>query len=95
MQNQIDELSYTRLFQDEAELIFKVIAERSERPSTIITMNLPFSRWTEILWNSTSVAVLVARFTYRSTVLDMNGRSYQLAGGRKRQAEAIRLAHSS
>lgn len=39
----IDELSYVRFNQEESELIFKVISERSERASTITTTNLVFS----------------------------------------------------
>ena len=44
----IDELSYARFNQEESELLFKVISERSERASTIITTNLVFSKWTEM-----------------------------------------------
>ena len=39
----IDELSYVRFNQEESELIFKVLSERSERASTITTTNLVFS----------------------------------------------------
>lgn len=38
----IDELSYARFNQEESEMLFKVIAERSERASTVITTNLEF-----------------------------------------------------
>lgn len=41
----LDELSYARFDQEESELLFKVISERSERSSTVITTNLEFSRW--------------------------------------------------
>jgi len=56
----------------------KVISDRSERASTIVTTNLPFSRWTELFENSTMVSALVDRLTYRSHVLDMSGPSYRL-----------------
>lgn len=39
----LDELSYASLTREESELLFKVIAERSERASTVITTNLEFS----------------------------------------------------
>lgn len=61
--------------QEESELLFKVIAERT---STVITTNLEFSRWTEMFSNDTLVAALVDRLTYHSSILNMNGTSYRL-----------------
>ena len=74
----LDELSYMSFNKYESELLFKVISERSERSSTIVTTNLPFSRWTELFENSTMVSALVDRLTFRSHVLDMSGPSYRL-----------------
>ena len=71
----LDELSYNKY---ESELLFKVISDRSERSSTIVTTNLPFSRWTELFENGTMVSALVDRLTFRSHVLDMSGPSYRL-----------------
>ena len=79
----LDELSYARFSQEESELIFKVIAERSERTSTVITTNLEFSKWTEMFTNTTLVAALVDRLTYRSHILNMNGKSYRLQSQKK------------
>ena len=45
---------------------------------TIVTTNLPFSKWTELFVNTTMVAALIDRLTFRSHVLDMNGDSYRL-----------------
>lgn len=58
--------------------LFKVIADRSERGSTIVTTNLAFSEWTNLFENTAMVAALVDRLTFRSYVLDMNGESYRL-----------------
>lgn len=74
----LDELSYLSFNKYESELLFKVISERSERSSTIVTTNLPFSKWTELFENSTLVSALVDRLTFRSHVLDMSGPSYRL-----------------
>ena len=68
----------------ESELLFKVISERSERSSSIVTTNLSFSKWTELFENATMVSALVDRLTYKSHVLDMSGPSYRL---RTSQAE--------
>lgn len=74
----LDELSYISFNKYESELLFKVLSERSERKSTIVTTNLPFSRWTELFENTTMVSALVDRLTFKSHVLDMNGPSYRL-----------------
>ena len=73
----LDELSYISFNKYESELLFKVISERSERSSTIVTTNLPFSQGTELFENSTMISALVDRLTYRSFVLDMTGPSYR------------------
>lgn len=74
----LDELSYLSFNKYESDLLFKVLSDRSERSSTIITTNLPFSQWTQLFENTTMVSALVDRLTYRSHVLDMNGPSYRL-----------------
>lgn len=74
----LDELSYLSFNRHQSELLFKVISDRSEKGSTIVTTNLPFSQWTELFENTTMVAALIDRLTFRSHVLDMNGDSYRL-----------------
>ena len=74
----LDELSYLNFNRHQSELLFEVISDRSEKSSTIVTTNLPFSRWTELFENTTMVAALIDRLTFRSHVLDMNGDSYLL-----------------
>ena len=74
----LDELSYLIFNRYQSELLFKVISDRSEKGSTIVTTNLPFSKWTDLFENTTMVAALIDRLTFRSHVLDMNGESYRL-----------------
>ncbi len=74
----LDELSYLSFNRHQSDLLFKVVSERSERASIIVTTNLEFSRWTEMFENETMVAALVDRLTFRSYLLDMNGSSYRL-----------------
>ena len=82
----LDELSYLSFNKYESDLLFKVLSDRSERSSTIVTTNLPFSKWTELFENTTMVSALVDRLTYRSHVLDMNGSSYVSPFSLPRQA---------
>lgn len=74
----LDELSYIGFNRHQSELLFKIISERSERASVIVSTNLPFSQWTDLFENSTMVSALVDRLTFKSYVLDMNGESYRL-----------------
>lgn len=64
----------------------KVIAERSERIITMITINLEFSKWPELFKDATLVAALVDCLTYHSHILNMNGESYRFQNARKRKS---------
>ena len=59
-------------------LILDELSYISFNKYTIVTTNLPFSRWTELFENNTMLSALVDRLTFRSHVLDMNGPSYRL-----------------
>ena len=74
----LDELSYLSFNRHQSELLFKVISDRSEKSSTIVTTNLPFSKWTDLFENTTMVAAMIDRLTFSSHVLDMSGDSYRL-----------------
>lgn len=73
----IDELSYLTFNRHQSELLFKVIADRAEKKSVIVSTNLKFSEWTSLFENETMVSALVDRLTFRSHVLNMNGESYR------------------
>ena len=79
----LDEMGYVSFDRYQSELLFKIIADRSERGSIIITTNLPFSEWTTLFENTAMVAAMIDRLTFNSYVLDMNGESYRLAKTRK------------
>ncbi|MFA5536463.1 MAG: IS21-like element helper ATPase IstB [Bacillota bacterium] len=81
----LDELSYISFNRHQSELLFKVVSDRSERGSVIVTTNLSFSQWTDLFENTTMVAALVDRLTFKSYVLNMNGESYRLEQTMKNQ----------
>lgn len=68
----IDELSYLTFNRHQSELLFKVVADRAERKSVIVSTNLRFSEWTSMFENQTMVTALIDRLTFRSHVLNMN-----------------------
>ena len=74
----LDEMGYVSFDRYQSELLFKVVADRSERGSIIVTTNLPFPEWTSLFANAAMVAALVDRLTFKSYILDMNGESYRL-----------------
>ena len=74
----LDELGYVSFDRYQSELLFKVIADRSERGSIIVTTNLPFSEWTTLFENTAMVA-------FQSYILDMNGSSYRLEQAKKQK----------
>ena len=68
----IDELSYLTFNLHQSELLYKVISDRAERQSVIVSTNLRFSEWTTMFENKTMVSALVGRLTFKSHVLNMN-----------------------
>ncbi len=47
----IDEVGYVPMAELGAEFLFQVIAERAEKAAVILTTNLPFSEWTQVIPN--------------------------------------------
>lgn len=45
----LDELGFVPLSKTGAELLFEMLSQRYERGSTMVTSNLPFQEWTEVL----------------------------------------------
>ena len=82
----LDELGYVPASKIGAELLFDVISTAYERTSVIVTTNLPFERWTEVLGNERLVGATLDRLTHRCHLLEATGESYRLKEARSRQA---------
>jgi DNA replication protein DnaC len=82
----LDEFGYVPASQVGAELLFDVISTSYERTSVILTTNLPFERWTEVLGHERLVAATLDRLTHRCHLLEATGESYRLKEARRRQA---------
>ncbi|HCO73950.1 MAG TPA: AAA family ATPase [Clostridium sp.] len=74
----LDEFGYISSDKEGAELLFTNISIRTGSKSTILTTNLAFDRWNEILGDPVMTAALTDRLTYKSFVINMNGNSYRL-----------------
>jgi DNA replication protein DnaC len=84
----VDELGYVPLSKSGAELLFETLSERYERGSTLVTSNLPFDEWTEILGGERLTGALLDRLTHHVHILEMNGESYRLAQSKRRRRSA-------
>ena len=60
-----------------AEFLFQVIAERAERTAEIVTTNLPFSEWTQVIPNARLCKALLDRITDRAHILETGTESYR------------------
>lgn len=74
----VDELGFVPLSKTGAELLFEVFSQRYERNSTLVTSNLPFQEWTEVLGSERLTGALLDRLTHHVHILEMNGESYRL-----------------
>lgn len=81
----LDEFGYVPASQTGAELLFDVISTAYEKTSVIVTTNLPFERWTEVLGNERLVAATLDRLTHRCHILEATGESYRLKEARRRK----------
>jgi len=61
-----------------------VVSRAYERQSIIMTTNLPFEQWTEVLVNERLTGALLDRITHRVHILEANGQSYRLQDAKKR-----------
>jgi DNA replication protein DnaC len=88
----LDEFGYVPASQVGAELLFDVISTAYEKTSVIVTTNLPFERWTEVLGNERLVGATLDRLTHRCHILEATGESYRLKEARRRRKAAAAQA---
>jgi DNA replication protein DnaC len=80
----LDELGYVPASKLGSELFFDVISTAYERTSVIVTTNLPFDQWTEVLGTQRLTGAVLDRLTHRCHILEASGESYRLKSARKR-----------
>lgn len=87
----IDELGFVPLSRTGAELLFEIFSQRYERGATLVTSNLPFNEWTEILGTERLTGALLDRLTHHIHILEMNGESYRLKESKQTRKAAPRV----
>jgi DNA replication protein DnaC len=81
----LDELGYVPASKAGSELLFDVISTSYERSSLIVTTNLPFEQWTEVLDNERLTGAALDRLTHRCHIIETGGESYRLKDARRRR----------
>jgi len=78
-----DEFGYVSCDKEGGELLFNHLSLRAGKKSTIITTNLAFNRWGEIIKDKVLVAAMVDRLTHKAMLVNMSGVSYRLKETKK------------
>jgi DNA replication protein DnaC len=65
-----------------------VLSTAYERQSLIVTTNLPFEQWTEVLGSERLTGAALDRLTHRCHILEARGESFRLRDSRRRQRRA-------
>jgi DNA replication protein DnaC len=81
----LDEFGYVPFSPTGAQLLFQFCAALHERTALIITTNLPFSDWVQVLGDERLAGGLLDRLTFRSHILEFLGESFRFRHGLERQ----------
>lgn len=73
-----DEFGYVSCDKEGGELLFNHLSLRAGRKSTIITTNLSFDRWGEIVADKVLVTAMVDRLTHKAKLINMTGKSFRV-----------------
>ena len=74
----IDEIGYLPVDKDGSNLFFQLINKRYGVKSTIITTNMPFSKWSEVFYDTTLANAVLDRLLHYSSVIRISGNSYRI-----------------
>jgi DNA replication protein DnaC len=80
----LDEFGYVPFSPSGAQLLFQFCAALHEQTSLIVTTNLPFSDWVQVLGDERLTSGLLDRLTFRSHILEFLGDSYRFRHGLER-----------
>jgi IstB-like ATP binding protein len=66
-----------------AHLFFRVVSDRYEKASMILTSNKTFAEWGEVLGDPVMASAVLDRLLHHSTVVHIKGESYRLRERRR------------
>lgn len=73
-----DEFGYVSCDKAGAEMLFNHLSLRTDKKTTVVTTNLAFNRWNEIIDDKVLVTAMVDRLTHKAILLNMTGKSYRM-----------------
>ena len=59
-------------------MLFQLISKRYETKSTIITTNIPFSKWGELFGDNAIASAILDRLVHHSHIIQIEGPSYRM-----------------
>ena len=74
----LDEIGYLPVDHQGSNLFFQLIARRYMNKSTIVTTNMPFSRWGEVFSDNTLASAVLDRLLHYSHIIRITGNSYRI-----------------
>jgi DNA replication protein DnaC len=87
----IDEFGYVKFTEKQANLFFQIINKKYELGSIIITSNLSFTKWKEVLNNDEALTTAILdRLIHHSHLINVTGESYRLK--QKREAGLLDIS---
>jgi len=87
----IDEFGYVKFSETQANLFFQIINKKYELGSIIITSNLSFTKWKEVLNNDEALTTAILdRLIHHSHLINVTGESYRLK--QKREAGLLNIS---
>jgi DNA replication protein DnaC len=70
-----------RFEREGTDLLFQVIAQRYERASVAITINLAFERWTQIFPDAVASRAVIDTLIQHGSIFEFGGESHRLRSG--------------
>jgi hypothetical protein len=89
------EVGYVRLAEVGAEFLFQVVAERAEKAAVIVTSNLPFSKWTQVIPNARRFKALIDRITDRAHIIETGAESHRFRRTLEKRKSRLRANTTS
>ena len=74
----LDDMGYCSLGKECGEALFNLLSDRNQKGSMVITTNLTFDRWDEVLGDEVLTGTIVDRVAHKAHVVDMAGESYRV-----------------
>ncbi|MGB0468931.1 MAG: IS21-like element helper ATPase IstB [Thiolinea sp.] len=84
----LDDIGYVRQTEQEAHVLFELIAHRYETGSLIITSNQPFSQWDNIFTDNMMTVAAIDRLVHHATILECQGESFRKKASMARRENA-------